>query len=258
MEPDNWFGRTAEGLAKRPLGIIALFIILIYGLASLVTAFANSLTASERLPLVWFLIVFPPFVLIVFAWLVSKHSFKLFRPADFKNEENYVKLQFTAVASLAAASTKSKSASLSEAGIENIIKAVRHALPLVKKRLEDWHTHILWVDDKPNNNIYERMAFEAVGFSLTLALSTSEALDLLKRNRYAAIISDMRRREGPREGYALLGALRHCGDQTPFFIYTSSNLPEQEVEAFERGAQGSTNEPEVLFQMVMRAVLTRT
>ena len=43
-------GDTAKGLARNPLGIIALFIVLVYGFASLVTAFAGSFTSAERLP----------------------------------------------------------------------------------------------------------------------------------------------------------------------------------------------------------------
>lgn len=249
------FGDTAKGLARNPLGIIALFIVLIYGLASLVTVFANSLTASERLPLIWFLVIFPIIVLVVFAWLVSRHSGKLFAPSDFKNEENYVKMQMTAVASLVAASTKA-STPASEADIEKIVDAVRQALPSEKQKPEDWRNHILWVDDRPDNNIYERRAFEAVGLRFTLALSTNEALDLLKRNKYAAIISDMGRREGPREGYVFLDTLRREGDKTPFFIYAGSNLPEHKLEAFEHGAQGSTNNPEELFRMIMKAIIT--
>lgn len=82
---------AAKGLAKNPLGIIALFIVLVHGFASLVTAFAGSFTPEERLPLIYFLVLFPIVVLAVFAWLVSKHSGKLFAPADFKNEENWVR-----------------------------------------------------------------------------------------------------------------------------------------------------------------------
>jgi hypothetical protein len=40
---------AAEGLARNPLGIIALFIVLVYGFASLVTAFAGSSTHEKRL-----------------------------------------------------------------------------------------------------------------------------------------------------------------------------------------------------------------
>jgi hypothetical protein len=98
-EPDKNFGETAKGLARNPLGIIALFIVLVHGFASLVTAFAGSFSSAERLPLIYFLIGFPILVLAVFTWLVAKHSGKLFSPADFKNEDNYIKMQLTAVAS---------------------------------------------------------------------------------------------------------------------------------------------------------------
>jgi hypothetical protein len=86
------FGQVATGLSRNPLGIIALFIVLVYGFASLVTAFGGGLSTTERLPLIYFLIVFPILVLAVFTWLVSKHSGKLFAPRDFKNEDNYVKM----------------------------------------------------------------------------------------------------------------------------------------------------------------------
>ena len=51
------FADTAQSLARNPLGIIALFIVLVYGFAALVTAFAGTLTPAERLPLIYFLIV---------------------------------------------------------------------------------------------------------------------------------------------------------------------------------------------------------
>ena len=85
------FGATAKSLARNPLGIIALFIVMIYGLASLVTTFTKDFTVYERLPLIYFLVIFPVLVLGVFSWLVSKHSRKLYSPSDFKNEENYVR-----------------------------------------------------------------------------------------------------------------------------------------------------------------------
>jgi CheY-like chemotaxis protein len=114
--------------------------------------------------------------------------------------------------------------------------------------------HIMWVDDRPDNNIYERAAFEAMGFSFTLALSTKEALQILSVERFAAIISDMGRREGPREGYVLLDALRGKGDETPFFIYAGSNAPKHKREAAEHGAQGSTNNSQELFELVTQYI----
>lgn len=83
------FSDSAKGLAKNPLGIIALFIVLVYGFAALVVG-ASRLEAGERLPLIWFLVIFPVLVLAVFGWLVSCHHTKLFAPADYKDESNFV------------------------------------------------------------------------------------------------------------------------------------------------------------------------
>lgn len=123
---------------------------------------------------------------------------------------------------------------------------------------DDWHNKILWVDDRPENNVFERRAMESMGLEFTLALSTAEALRALSVRRFAAIISDMGRREGPREGYTLLEELRTTDTSTPFFIYSSSNAPDHRQEAALRGAQGSTNIAQDLFEMITRALPTRT
>lgn len=44
------------------------------------------------------------------------------------------------------------------------------------------------------------------------------------------------------------------GDKTPFMIYASSDLPEHKRMAREKGAIGSTNRAEELFQIVMGAI----
>ena len=76
----------------------------------------------------------------------------------------------------------------------------------------------------------------------------------MKSNKYAAIISDMGRKEGPQEGYLLLEKIRKSGDQTPYFIYAGSNATEHKMMAFERGAQGSTNRAQDLYEMVMNRI----
>lgn len=250
------FGDIAKSLARNPLGIIALFILLVYGFASLVTAFAGSFTSAERLPLIYFLIFFPVLVLGVFSWLVSKHSAKLFAPSDFRNEENYVKMQMGVVASLTAATAKGETPT-SEAQLHKIVETVREAGTAAVATADGSRNHILWVDDRPENNTYERQAFEAMGFRFTHALSTDEAFDRLSQAKYAAIISDMGRREGPREGYVLLDRLRKEGDRTPLFFYAASNAPEHKRETRDHGGQGCTNNAQELFEMVTRAVIQR-
>ena len=114
-----------------------------------------------------------------------------------------MKMQMAVVASLTAATAKSDTPT-SEAELHKIVEVVRAAGPAAVASGDEWRTHILWVDDRPENNTYERQAFEGVGLRFTLALSTDEAFERLAQTKYAAIISDMGRREGPREGYVLL------------------------------------------------------
>jgi len=121
-----------------------------------------------------------------------------------------------------------------------------HYLRGVDKNLQT----ILWVDDSPVNKAFERKALAALGFTFDLAANTAEALQLLKSKTYAAIVSDMGRKEGPQEGYVLLKALRQTDDSTPFFIYSSSNKPEHKEMARERGAQGATNRADELIDLV--------
>jgi len=248
------FGDVARGLARNPLGIIALFIVLVYGFASLVTAFASSFTSAERLPLIYFMVLFPVLVLAVFAWLVSGHSGKLFAPSDFKNEENYVKMQLSAVASLATAAAKNQQ-NPADADTAGIVEAVQHVASRKASAPDGWRNQILWVDDRPDNNTHERRAFEAIGLEFSLVRTTKAALDKLSSQNFAAIISDMGRQEGPREGYVLLDEVRRRRDSTPLFFYASSDAPAHKREAAEHGGQGCTNNPQELFQMVTREVI---
>lgn len=85
------FGGAAKSLAKNPLGIIALFIVLVYGLGCLVVGLgAEKLKGNEWHPLVLFLAVFPFVVLGVFAFLVAKYHTHLYGPGDFKDESHFL------------------------------------------------------------------------------------------------------------------------------------------------------------------------
>jgi CheY-like chemotaxis protein len=117
-----------------------------------------------------------------------------------------------------------------------------------------WRRRILWVDDNPENNTHERQVFESLGLTFDLAISTDEALDRLSHSRYGAIISDMGRVEGSREGYRLLDAVRGSDKITPFFFYTGSNSPKDKREAAGHGAQGRTNMANELVDMVTQAL----
>jgi len=85
------FGNSAKELSRNPLGIIALFIVLVYGFACLLFGFsAKNLTTEEKSPLIWFTVLFPVLVLFVFAWLVTKHHNKLYSPRDFRDDDAFL------------------------------------------------------------------------------------------------------------------------------------------------------------------------
>ena len=86
------FLKGAKDFARNPLGIIALFISLIYGFASLLLgSSAEKLTVAERWPLIAFVVVFPILVLITFYKLVTGHHWKLYAPADFKDDKSFLR-----------------------------------------------------------------------------------------------------------------------------------------------------------------------
>jgi len=251
------FAESAQGFTKSPLGIIALFIVLVYGFASLVVGFGNSL-GDQTTPLIWFLFIFPFVVFFGFLWLVAKHHSKLYGPSDFANEENFLKANLASAVSLAAATAKyatedESGATNAESDLESIVeKLISKPTKATRKKKKK----ILWVDDKPNNNIYERNAFEAQGVEITLATSTDEALDLIEksRNQYGAIISDMSRKEGSTEGYVLLQKLRDSKNNTPYVIYAGANSQRYKQQARDRGALEATNNAAELFSAVMGAL----
>lgn len=88
------FEQTAVKLSQGPLGIIALFIVLIHGFASLVLGFSPNLEEFNRSILVWFLVLFPALVFTVFAWLVSTRHQNLYPPTAFRNEDLFRDLAY--------------------------------------------------------------------------------------------------------------------------------------------------------------------
>lgn len=81
-----------KDLVRNPLGIVALFISLIYAFANLLLGMTiSSLTESERYPIIIFIVLFPVVVLGVFYVLVSKHHGKLYAPGDYKDDKSFLR-----------------------------------------------------------------------------------------------------------------------------------------------------------------------
>lgn len=124
-----------------------------------------------------------------------------------------------------------------------------------KLKAEKKNREILWVDDRPENNVYERKALEKYGISFHIALSTEQALSIMENNDFSIIISDMVRKEGDREGYVLLDKIRKLNSSIPFIIYGGSKKEEHIKETIRRGGQGCTNNPIELVDLVITNML---
>lgn len=95
MKADHGFYESAGILAKNPLGIIALFIVMVYAVAGVVIGFAQpAFYESPYHPSVLFLTVFPIIVLIAFVYLVTKHHGKLYSPGDYDSSADFFRTLF--------------------------------------------------------------------------------------------------------------------------------------------------------------------
>lgn len=86
------FMRNARQFARNPLGIVALFISLIYGFASLLLGTsAEHLDSAQRWLLLLFIVLFPCVVLLVFYKLVTQHHGKLYSPSDYEADDSFLR-----------------------------------------------------------------------------------------------------------------------------------------------------------------------
>jgi CheY-like chemotaxis protein len=120
--------------------------------------------------------------------------------------------------------------------------------PRAQKRLQG--ARVLWVDDRPSNNRFEREALEALGIDIDVSLSTEDALNKVRQRSYDLIISDMGRPGDAQAGYTLLNELRKSGNHTPYVFYIGTMTPQFAREAREHRAIGATDSPQELITIV--------
>lgn len=170
--------------------------------------------------------------------------------ASFQNRQAEV-----AAAIGAAANTK---ADIENGGVaidaKGIADDVRHALPDGEAFVRLSRATVLWVDDRPDNNLHERRALAAMGLRVEVALSTDDALLRIEHGSYDLVISDMSRPGDRRAGYTLLDKMRQARIETPFLIYAGSSSESQVREALQHGALGFTSAPQELVVMVAKAL----
>jgi len=116
---------------------------------------------------------------------------------------------------------------------------------------------VLWVDDHPQNNIYEKQFFEARRIAVHTTRTSADALRLLSMYDYDIVISDMGRGEDRLAGLKLVEQMRALEDETPLIIYTVRPDGEDDQRAQRRlvsdaGAQGVVVTPGEVRSAILR------
>lgn len=171
-------------------------------------------------------------------------------------EASFQKIQVEAAAALGAAANTKNSRGHDGTSVDarSIAEDIDRAMPDRNALAQLSNSVVLWVDDRPGNNVYERRALEAMGIRIELALSTNEATQKVKHRTYDLIISDMGRPGDPQAGYTLLRELLDADHETAYLIYAGSRDEQHVKEAIARGALGCTNDPQELIRMVADAL----
>lgn len=116
---------------------------------------------------------------------------------------------------------------------------------------------VLWVDDHPQNNIYEKRFFEDHRIAVHNVTTSADALRLLAMYDYTVVISDMGRGEDRLAGLKLAGQMRARDDETPLIIYTvrpdgtEAQQAQREMVA-DAGAQGVVVTPQEVRTAILK------
>ena len=116
---------------------------------------------------------------------------------------------------------------------------------------------VLWVDDNPDNNLYETVALERLGRFVTKTTSTEAALRYLRELRFSVAISDLGRYDNPRAGLDFVDRARSAGHTLPVIIYTL-NADRHVEEGMAAGAAAVVDMPDELVNAVQATLRTRT
>lgn len=110
---------------------------------------------------------------------------------------------------------------------------------------------LLWVDDHPENNVAEMNLLRLRGIAVDVAAGNAGAMDLVRRRKYDAVISDIVRNDpsDPRAGLHLPSALGDALSVRPIVIFYTSHLEEIAIDRTR-----TTSSPEDLFAAIAEAM----
>jgi DNA-binding NtrC family response regulator len=76
-----------------------------------------------------------------------------------------------------------------------------------------------------------------------VARTTQEAIAAVEQEAFDVVVSDMCRPPDLRAGFTLLSRLRNYNVAVPYILYSRVTTPDQQAEAWKRGALGIVSRP---------------
>jgi CheY-like chemotaxis protein len=105
---------------------------------------------------------------------------------------------------------------------------------------------ILWIDDRPENNSWERGLLSSMGARFVTVESTRSAVAVLRQERLDLVLSDIARGGNQREGIEAIRRIRSVQPHIPIVFYTGYEIGGQAPE----GTQGITADLNELLHLV--------
>ena len=134
-----------------------------------------------------------------------------------------------------------KNMSIEEQASQVMDRASRH-LGLLQK------AKILWVDDQPENNFNEIKMLHQLRSDVETARSTEEALEMLEKQTFDIVLSDLKRGDDAAAGLAMLDRLKTTRPTLPVIFYVGTFEPARGVPPH---AFGLTNRPDEMLHLIL-------
>ncbi|NOT27712.1 MAG: hypothetical protein HOP16_16620 [Acidobacteria bacterium] len=128
-------------------------------------------------------------------------------------------------------------------GLSSALRRARMVAPVLQG------ARILWVDDHPENNTWERSLLKTFNAETTTVETTRSALACLESERFDIVLSDGRRENVPDEGLRALPSIEKASAEASVIFYVGALRSGRPAGAF-----GITNEPNELLHLILDAL----
>jgi CheY-like chemotaxis protein len=109
---------------------------------------------------------------------------------------------------------------------------------------------VLWVDDNPDNNLYETQALEQLGLLVMKATSTEAGMFYFSNMDFSLVITDAQRGDDADAGMRLVKELQRTRPGTPVIVYTVGAAARRE-QLINAGARAVVDTPSELIAAVL-------